>query len=170
MTDASKWKNDRNVSMKVKKQGPEAICVTWGHVTIYVTWGHVRWDRTVAQRVETTLALLVLVIIWFAARSTTEPLPSCSRECFVESLDTQCLDDGFQNGRVLGRIRMIVSGPLLLSHRYVVVLNLGSANSSVNRFFQTISLVFNPAADLCHAVIWSRFMPRSNLEPIYAAQ
>jgi len=63
-----------------------------------------------------TLAVLVLVIIWFAARSATEPLPSCSRECFVESLATQCLDAGFQNGRVLGPIRMIVSGPVLLSH------------------------------------------------------
>ena len=35
---------------------------------------------------------------------------------FVESLATQCLDAGFQNGRVLGPIRMIVSGPVLLSH------------------------------------------------------
>jgi len=47
-----------------------------------------------------------LVIIWFAARSTTEALPSCSRECFVESLATQCLDAGFQNGIVLGPVRM----------------------------------------------------------------
>jgi len=59
----------------------------------------------------------VLVIIWFAARSTTEALPSCSRECFVESLATQCLDAGFHNRMVLGSIRMTVSGPMLLSYR-----------------------------------------------------
>ena len=45
-------------------------------------------QRRVGQRVETTLVLLVLVLIWLVARSTAEPLPSRYRECFAVSLAT----------------------------------------------------------------------------------
>ena len=108
--------------------------------------------RRVAQRVETILVLLALVLIWLVARSTDDPLPSRSREHFAVSLATHCLNAGFQNRKDTGSYQNYGEWPSTVVSRVRRCLKPWEHKWLSEGILKQLAL--SNRSELYHAVLW----------------
>jgi len=108
--------------------------------------------RCVAQRVETILVLLVLVLIWLVARSTAEHLSSRCRERFAALVVTHCLNAGFQNRKDMGSYQNYNDWPSAVVSPVRRCLQPWKRKWLSEAILKTLAL--SNRSELYHAVLW----------------